>query len=67
MSDKVVSESDRAAMEEEDCNDLFFNGQGICMASGSIWFLDVNFNGIEQVGEPLLRIISVSGLDDRAG
>ena len=67
MSDKVVSESDRAAMEEEDCNDLFFNGQGICMASGSVWFLDANFNGVEQVGEPLLRIISVSGLDDRAG
>ena len=33
------------------------------MATGSIWFLDVNFDGIKQVDAPLLRIISVSGLD----
>ncbi|MBR4546342.1 MAG: M56 family metallopeptidase [Oscillibacter sp.] len=63
MSDKVVSDGDRAAMEEEDCNDLFFNGQGICLATGSVWFLDVNFDGVEQVDAPLLRIISVSGLE----
>ena len=65
MSDKVVAKEDRAEMEEEDCKDLFANGQGICMATGSIWFLDVNFNGIEQAGAPLLRIISVSGLVSR--
>ena len=63
MSDKIVSDGDRTAMEEEDCEDLFVNGQGICMATGSIWFLDVNFDGIEQVEAPLPRIISVSGLD----
>ena len=63
MSDKVIDDGDRAEMEKEDCKDLFANGQGICMATGSIWFLDVNFDGIEQVDAPLLRIISVSGFD----
>lgn len=63
MSDKVIAKEDRAEMEEEDCKNLFANGQGICMATGSIWFLDVNFNGIDQLDAPSLRIISVSGLE----
>lgn len=65
MSDKTLSDLDRAEMEKEDCKDLFVNGQGICMATGGIWFLDVHFNGLDQADAPLLRIISVSGLDDR--
>ena len=32
------------------------------MADGEVWFLDVNFDGIEQTSDPLLKIITVQGL-----
>ena len=41
------------------------NGQGICMGSGELWLRDIAFDGIEQVGEPALRIVAVNGLDNR--
>ena len=36
MKDKTVHESDRQAMMDEDCLDMFVNGQGICMGSGQV-------------------------------
>ena len=50
-------------MEAEDCRDLFVNQQGICMGNGQVWFVDVNFDGIEQADEPLLRIIRINGVE----
>ena len=52
-------------MEREDCEALFANGQGICLGGGKIWFLDVNFDGVKQVDEPLLKIITVSGVEQK--
>lgn len=62
MDGKKLDEGSLAAMEAEDCKDMFANGQGICMADGEVWFLDVNFDGVEQTEEPLLKIIAVQGL-----
>lgn len=50
------------AMEEENGRNIFANGQGICMADGEVWFLDVSYDGIEQTGDSLLRIITLQGL-----
>ena len=62
MEGKAPTAEDAAEMEGEDCQALFANGQGICLGGGQIWFLDVNFDGVEQVDEPLLKIIAVSGV-----
>ena len=64
MSDKTISESDIEAMSAENCMGMMSNGEGICMGSGQIWLRDIAFDGIEQNGEPDLRIIAVSGLAD---
>lgn len=63
MLGKAPAAEDAAEMEQEDCEALFANGQGICLGSGQIWFLDVNFDGVEQVGEPLLKIIAINGVE----
>ena len=62
MTDKAVSEADLEAMTAEYCIGMMSNGEGICMGSGQIWLRDIAFDGIEQTGEPELRIIAVSGL-----
>ena len=64
MADKSISESDIEAMSAEHCMGMMSNGEGICMGSGQIWLRDIAFDGIEQNGEPDLRIIAVSGLAD---
>ena len=63
MFDKMPTEADRAAMEEEDCRDLFVNGEGICLGSGQVWLIDANFNGVEQTAAPLLQIIAIQGVE----
>lgn len=62
MEGQTIDPNSLKAMEEENCRNMFTNGQGICMADGEVWFLDVNFDGIEQTGDPLLKIITVQGL-----
>ena len=62
MKDKTVHESDRQAMMDEDCLDMFVNGQGICMGSGQVWLNDPNY--MTDV-EPQLKIIAISGIVDR--
>ena len=47
-------------MENEPCDDLFANGQGIMLADGLIWFRDVNYDGITQNGTPSFKIITVN-------
>ena len=63
MADKAVSESDIEAMAAENCVGMMCNDQGICLGSGQIWLRDIAFDGIEQTGEPLLRVVAVNGLD----
>ncbi|GEM_PF-1496548 len=62
MKDKTVDESDREEMEDEDCKDLFFNGQGICLGTGQVWLEDPNYMTEE---EPVLQIIAVSGIVEK--
>ena len=64
MADKAVSDSDMEAMAAENCAGMFCNYQGICLGSGELWLRDIGFDGIEQVSEPALRIIAVSGVAD---
>ncbi len=59
MEGKTVDPSDRAAMEEESCVDMFWNGQGICLGSGQVWLLDPNYM---EDGEPRLEILALSGI-----
>ena len=59
---KHISESDRTAMENETCVDLGKNGEGVFLGSGEVWIRDVNYNGIEQVAEPELRIFGLNGI-----
>ncbi len=60
MSDKTVSESDRAALgDEEDCHDMFYNGEGLCLGSGQVWLIDPNYMTDE---EPQLLIYAFNGI-----
>ncbi len=56
---RTVHPSDRAQMTEETCRHMFVNGEGLCLGSGQVWILDVNYMKEEA---PLLKIISVTGL-----
>ena len=49
-------------MENETCVDLGKNGEGVFLGSGEVWIRDVNYNGIEQVAEPELRIFGLNGI-----
>lgn len=64
MADRSMAESDIAAMAAETCVGMMSNGEGICMGSGQLWLRDIAFDGVEQTGEPALRVIAVSGLAD---
>ena len=64
MDGKKIYKSSRKAMKKESCAQMFTNGQGICMGDGEIWFLDVNFDGVEQTADPLLKIIAVQGIKE---
>ena len=64
MADKTVFEDDMEAMTAENCVGMMSNDQGICMGSGELWLRDIAFDGVEQVGEPALRIVAVNGLAD---
>ena len=64
MADKAVSESDIEAMTAEPCVGMFCNYEGICLGNGELWLRDIAFDGVEQVGEPELRIVAVNGLAD---
>lgn len=62
MADKVMTESDIEAMKAENCVGMMSNGQGICMGDGEIWLRDIAFDGVEQTGEPELRVVALSGI-----
>ncbi len=62
MDGKKVSDGDAAEMKAESCTNMFVNGQGICMGSGQIWLRDTGFNGIEETGDPQMKIIAISGI-----
>lgn len=63
MSTATVAEADRKVMEEEDCRDLFVNGQGICMGSGQVWLNDKSYMTDQT---PDLKIIALSGIEGEA-
>lgn len=56
---KVIAES-RQAIEEENCHDMFYNGQGICLGSGQIWLNDYSYM-TDKV--PELRVKTIQGID----
>lgn len=62
MKGRKAQKSALESMEKETCTDMFVNGDGICMADGMLWLIDENFDGIEQQGEPELRIYSINGI-----
>ena len=62
VAGKTIDPGDREIMEEETCEELFYNGEGICLGSGQLWLVDPNFM---TDGEPTLQIIAVCGLVDK--
>ncbi|PWJ68628.1 hypothetical protein B0O40_2352 [Ruminococcaceae bacterium R-25] len=60
MKDKKVSSDSRKAMEEENCHDMFYNGQGLCMGSGQVWLLDPSYMTDET---PVIKIKTIQGLE----
>lgn len=55
-----VSDASVQAMEDENCVDLFANGQGICLGAGELWLLDPGYMTDET---PVLYIIAINGLE----
>ncbi len=55
-----VSDASFSAMTQETCTNLFFNGQGICLADGAIWILDPNYMTDKT---PELKIITINGVE----
>ena len=60
MKDKKVSSDSRKAMEEENCHDMFYNGQGLCLGSGQVWLLDPSYMTDET---PVIKIKTIQGLE----
>lgn len=61
MNTKKVHASDRAALAEENCHDMFVNGIGICLGSGQIWLCDPSYMTDDP---PMLEIIGITGIVD---
>ena len=40
---------------DEDCLDMFVNGQGICMGSGQVWLNDPNYMTDAEPQDPRVR------------
>ena len=56
---KTASEKDRTDLKYEDCKDIFYNGQGLCLGSGQIWILDLSYM---TDAKPDLKIIALAGI-----
>ena len=59
MKDKKIDDSDRRQMEEESCQNMFVNGQGLCFGTGQVWLLDESYM---TEAAPSLKIIALSGI-----
>lgn len=57
---KTLQQGDCDALGQDDCADLFYNGQGICLGSGQLWLNDLNYM---TDNAPDLRVIAISGLE----
>ena len=62
MSDKTLHESDREALEQENCRDMFYNGQGLCLGDGEVWMIDPGYMTDE---EPQLLIFAFNGIVEK--
>lgn len=60
LKDMHVSDASFSAMTQENCRNLFFNGDGICMGDGELWLLDPNYMTDET---PVLNVIAINGLE----
>ena len=61
MNTKTVHASDRAALAEETCHDMFANGIGICLGSGQVWLFDPAYMTDDT---PSLKILGINGIVD---
>ncbi|MCR5542822.1 MAG: hypothetical protein K6F55_01625 [Eubacterium sp.] len=43
-------------------DNLFANGQGICLADGNIWITDQSFDGISENGDPSFKVFAINGI-----
>ena len=63
LDDHIISPDFLSAVGQADApNNMFANGQGICLADGNVWFLDENFDGISQNGNPSFKVIAINGI-----
>ena len=59
MADSTLSDAGRAALEEETCHDMFYNGQGLCLGGGQVWLMDPSYM---TENEPTIQIISLNDI-----
>ena len=63
LNEHIISPDFLSAIGQPEVpQNLFANGQGICMANGEVWFYDTNFDGITQNGDPNFKIITITGI-----
>ena len=59
MENSTISDSARAEMEQEDCHDMFYNGEGLCLGGGQVWLLDPSYM---TENEPSIQVISLNDI-----
>ena len=59
MAESTFSDAARAELEQENCHDMFYNGQGLCLGSGQVWLLDPSYM---TENEPTIQIISLNDI-----
>lgn len=59
MAESTFSDAARAELEQENCHDMFYNGQGLCLGGGQVWLLDPSYM---TENEPTIQIISLNDI-----
>lgn len=59
MAESTFSDAARAELEQENCHDMFYNGQGLCLGGGQVWLLDPSYM---TENDPTIQIISLNDI-----
>lgn len=60
MKGRKIQAESREDLEKEDCKDMFFNGQGLCLGSGEVWLIDPAYMKDDQT--PEIKVKTIQGL-----
>ena len=62
INEKGASEVFVSSVSGLTSKDIFANGQGIAIGNGDVWFVDDGFTGLDQIGDPDFKIITLNGI-----